>query len=141
MANKKVFLDTNIVADLIDASRNGHKLAMQLLEKLLLAEYEICISEDMLSTLFYISNDKSRTLDFFENVIFIDWHVLAFGRDVIRQATKLAKQLDLDLEDLLQCFCAKKNSCEILISNDKKFHNCGLEIIGVEDFLKKDCNS
>ena len=135
MANKKVFLDTNIVADLIDASRKGHKLSLKLLEKLITDEYEICISEDMLSTLFYISADKRRTLDFFETVIFIDWHVLAFGRGVLTQATRLSWQLNLDLEDLFQCLCAKENGCVALISNDKDFYNCGIELFQTEAFL------
>lgn len=141
MGTKKVFLDTNIVADMIDASRKGYELSIELLEKLLVNEYEICISEDMLSTLFYISDDKKRTLEFFENIVFIDWQVLAFGRDVITQATGLSLQLNLDLEDLFQCLCAKEHGCGVLISNDKKFYNCGIEVLQVGNFLTKEKNS
>ena len=57
MANK-IFLDTNIVVDIIDKSRAKHKIALDFLEYLILEEYIICISEDMLTTLFYILKDK-----------------------------------------------------------------------------------
>ncbi|MEA3384144.1 MAG: hypothetical protein U9Q20_05655 [Campylobacterota bacterium] len=50
--NLKIYLDTNIVADIIDSSRTGHDISLELLEFLVLNGYEICISEDMLSTLY-----------------------------------------------------------------------------------------
>lgn len=48
---KKAFLDTNIVADVMDGARVKHKDAMRLLERLILDEYDIRISEDMITTL------------------------------------------------------------------------------------------
>ena len=135
MANR-IFLDTNIVADIIDKSRYGHKKALELLEHLRLEDYTICRSEDMLTTLFYISKDKTNTLLFFENLIFIDWVVLTFGLDIIKRATSLALTQRLDLEDVLQCFCAKENSCNVVITNDKEFYQCGIDIVNINDFLK-----
>jgi len=131
----KVFLDTNIVADIIDKSRSGHKMAMDLLEYLIFKDCAICISEDMLTTLFYISKDKTNTLMFFENLIFVDWDVLTFGLDTIKRATRLSLEHNLDLEDVLQCLCAKENGCDVLITNDKLFYKCDIRIVTVEDFL------
>lgn len=138
MDRNSIYLDTNIVADMIDGRRNKHEVSLKLLKTLMLDGYEICISEDMLSTLYYISNDKKATLDFFENIIYVDWRVVAFGIGVIKEATHLSLTKGVDLEDTLQCLCAKKNSCDMLITNDTKFVDCGVKIVNYEDFLKGD---
>ena len=69
MEINKIFLDTNIVADLIHTSRPNHNKAMILLKQLILDNYEICISEDMITTLYYILKDKTSTLGFLEDVV------------------------------------------------------------------------
>ena len=143
MENEKVFLDINIVADIIDTTRSGHPASSKLLETLIIGSCDICISEDMLSTLYYISKDKEKTLLFFENIVYIDWNILGFGMEVIQKATKLSLEQTQDFEDILQCLCAKENDCSIFITNDKKFHRCGIEIFSVETFLayKKDLHN
>lgn len=137
MQNKKVFLDTNIAVDIIDISRKGHGDALELLKKLILNSYEIYISEDMLSTLYYILNDKESTLQFFQEVVFVDWNVLAFGNSVLKNATKLSYEKKFDFEDMLQCLCAKENGCSFLITNDRKFCDCGINVLTPEEFLKR----
>ncbi len=132
MDKSNIFLDTNIVADMIDGARNNHELSLELLKMLILEEYNVFISEDMLSTLYYISNDKRATLEFFENIIYVDWQVVPFGSDVIKEATHLSLTKGVDLEDTLQCLCAKSNGCNMLITNDKKFVHCGVEIVDYE---------
>lgn len=136
MAKSSVYLDTNIVADMIDGARDNHEVSLDVLKMLVLDGYDVFISEDMLSTLYYVSNDKKATLDFFENIIYLDWQVVAFGMDVIQEATHLSLSNGQDLEDTLQCLCAKDNGCEVLVTNDKKFIDCGIEIVNYERFLK-----
>lgn len=133
---KKIFLDTNIVADIIDAKRAKHVPAMQLMEKVIEEEMVVCVSEDMLTTLFYISKEKQQTLEFFQHVVFIDWEVFGFGRAILEEGTRLALSQNADLEDVLQCLCAKQNGCEIMVTNDGRFYDCGLEIMDVEQFLQ-----
>ncbi len=137
MEQNKIFLDTNIVADLIDASRSNHALSLALLRHLVLNSYDICISEDMVTTLYYILKDKENALKFLENVVFVDWSVLIFGTSVLQKAVKVSSQKYLDLEDVLQCLCAKENGCKIMITNDKRFYDCGLSIYTTEEFLKQ----
>ena len=138
MKIKKVFFDINIVADIIDSSRATHGEAVKLLQFCIQNDIEVCISEDMLSTLFYISKNREKTLKFFNNVVMIDWTVLPFGNDVITDAIEFSLNKKLDLEDLLQCFCAKRNGCDILITNDKSFYDCQMEIGSCKEFLKKE---
>lgn len=133
--SKKIFLDTNVVADIIDAKRVGHQRAMELVEKAIYEDFALCVSEDMLTTLFYISKEKAKTLEFFKNVVFVDWEILNFSKEILFEGVELAQDGNLDLEDVLQCLCAKHNSCTAIITNDSKFFNCGLEIFSVEQFL------
>ena len=136
MVSKKVFLDTNIVIDGIDKERPNNTIATTLIYELIVNGYEIVISEDMLSTIYYIQKDKKRTLAFFK-VIQDSWKISSFGEEVIRKAIDLSLRKNLDLEDLLQCLCAKENGCQILITNDKKFYACGIEIYSTTSFLEK----
>ena len=132
-----VFLDTNVVADMIDAKRERHPLALELLKRLMLGKYRIVISEDMLSTLYYISKDKKATLEFFEHIVFVDWDVVSFGKETLHRATQLALENSADLEDTLQCLCAAREKCGMLVTEDRRFVKCGIEILDYEKALSK----
>jgi predicted nucleic acid-binding protein len=132
---KKIFLDTNIVADIIDAKRANHSQAIRVMEKLIEDDCRVCISEDILTTLFYISKSKAQTLEFFKNVILVDWEILSFGKETLQEGVDIALTEGVDLEDTLQCLCAKHNGCETIITNDSGFYGCGLDIMNCEQFL------
>lgn len=132
---KKIFLDTNIVADIIDAKRANHSQAIRVMERVIEDDYHVCISEDMLTTLFYISKSKAQTLEFFKNVILVDWDILNFGKETLQEGVDIALTERVDLEDILQCLCAKHNGCETIITNDGGFYGCGLDIANCEQFL------
>ena len=134
--SKKIFLDINIVIDGIDKDRPNNTIATKLIYALIVKGYEIVISEDMLSTIYYIQKNKKRTLDFFKTIQY-NWKISPFGEEVISKAIDLSLEKNLDLEDVLQCLCAKENGCQILITNDKKFYDCGIEILTAESFLEK----
>jgi predicted nucleic acid-binding protein len=137
MVNKKIFLDINIILDIIESTRKDHEQALQLGNYLLLNDYRILISEDMLTTIFYISSNKQKTLIFIKEVILEDWEIVPFGKYVIKNGLDLSLNNNLDLEDTLQCLCAKENDCEILITNDIKFYDCGISICTAKEFLKE----
>lgn len=137
MMAKKLFLDTNIVADLIDQNRPNHAQSMSLIEKIILDGWDICISEDMISTLFYISKKKKQTLEFLKNVVFVDWQILGFGKNILEEAVALSLQKEVDLEDILQCLCAKNNGCEVILTNDTRFYDCGIALLKPQEFLER----
>jgi predicted nucleic acid-binding protein len=134
VGSKRVFLDTNVVLDMLDGSRpNGDGIG-ELSKRLIVDGYVVVISEDMLSTIFYVHKDKRKTLEFLK-VISKRWIISTFGKDVIKKAIDLSFENNLDLEDVLQCLCAKENGCDILITNDKKFYDCGIRRVTVKEFL------
>lgn len=125
---KKVFLDTNVILDFLDDKRAYHTDAKKLLTQLIKDEVEIFISEDMLSTIYYIIKNKELVLEFFETIQ-DEWNIVPFGQDTIKKAIlSCKKSQNQDLEDMLQCICAKENGCDTLFTNDKKFVDCGIEI-------------
>jgi hypothetical protein len=70
-----------------------------------------------------------------KNIVFVDWEILNFSKEILFEGVEIAQGGNLDLEDILQCLCAKQNGCTAIITNDSKFFNCGLEIFSVEQFL------
>ena len=136
MEHKKVFFDANILLDIIITERKGNLYAKELWKYLVLKSIDIVISEDILTNVFYISKNKKDALTFFE-LIQDRWEIVPFGKKVIRNAIKHSLENNLDLEDQLQCLCAKENECQILITNDKKFYGCGLDVLSAEAFLEK----
>jgi len=132
--SKKVFLDTNVIIDFIEHSRAKHDIAVRLFEYLSVNSYQICISEDMLSTIFYVAKDKNVVLKFF-TVIQKKWDITHYGKETIDTAIDISMKMSLDFEDVLQCVCAKNNNCDTLITNDKYFFDCGIKILSAEDFL------
>ncbi len=135
MTNKNVFLDVNVIIDFIDNQRPRHDVAVELFRNLILGDYVVYISEDMMTTIFYVLGDKKRTLQFFK-VILKTWKIVPFGERSINKAIDLALKNNFDLEDILQCICAKENNCNILITSDHKFYDCGISIYSIKEFLK-----
>jgi len=131
-----IYLDTNVILDFLDEDRKNHHYARKLIQYLTMHHYMIIISEDMLTTIFYIDKKSDRVLKFFQ-YIQNKWVLSPFGQNVIQNAIELSLKKNQDLEDLLQCFCAKENNCQMLITNDKNFYDCGIDIYTTESFLKK----
>ena len=133
--NKNVFLDINVVVDFIESSRERHKKAVELIQYLTINDYVIHISEDMLTTIYYISKNKKGILNFLRSVL-DDWQVLSFGQQLIKTGIDLSLKHELDLEDVLQCLCAREIGCAVFITNDNKFYDCGMSIQKVDEFLQ-----
>ena len=134
MDYKSLYFDSNVVLDILNNQRKNHLDAKSLLKYCINNNIKITISEDMLSTIFYINRDNKLTLEFFK---FIEnrWEIVPFGKKVVNSAINLSLEKNLDLEDLLQCLCAKNNGCEALITNDKRFYDCGIKILTINEFL------
>lgn len=133
---QKVFLDTNIVLDFLDKKREKHEKAKILISKLVKENSQIVISEDMLSTIFYISKEKKRVLQFFE-VIVEKWSVVYYGTSLISEAIALCQKKEgQDLEDTLQCLCAKEQTCNYIVTSDKRFVDCGIQVIGYDEVVE-----
>lgn len=131
----KIFLDTNIILDFIDNDRDNHKITQHLFILLDNNNYQVVISEDMLNTLYYLSKkDKTSMLRFLQ-IIQDKWLISPFGKSVVKKSIETALTKKLDLEDVLQCLCAKQNNCQTLITSDNYFDDCGIKIQNAAEFL------
>lgn len=131
----KLFIDTNVIIDFLRPTRQKHKVAIALFDYLVKAKHQIVISEDMITTIFYLSKtEKLQALRFLKSIQ-DKWLVLPFGKKTINQALDLSLEKNLDLEDTLQCLCAKNNQCDVLITNDISFYNCEIKIQTASEFL------
>jgi predicted nucleic acid-binding protein len=130
----KIFLDINVILDIINPDRPQNKLALKMLKDLIINKYEIVISEDCLTTIFYIEQNKNKVLEFFLKVQ-KTWTISPFNKQVIDKALSLSLNKNLDLEDVLQCLCAKNNNCDYIITSDKNFYNCGISAKTISEFL------
>ena len=136
-SDKKIFLDINIVIDFLEQSRPQHHKAVELIEYLTVRNYDICISEDMLTTIYYVSKEKQTVLKFLKTVT-KRWKIFHFGQETISKAIAMSLEKGLDLEDLLQCLCAQENRCIAMVTHDKTFYDCGMAMTTAEEFLKKE---
>lgn len=132
---KKIFLDANIVLDLLDSTRNSHNISKNVFEYLINSNYTIVIPEDILTTIYYIVKNKKAVLEFFETIITY-WEIVSFGTKVISDAINICKSNSvLDFEDVIQSLCAKESNCEAIISNDNTFYNCGIPVMKANEFI------
>ena len=131
----RVFLDTNIIVDIIDTTRKYHNFARKVVEIIYNNKIDVVISEDMLTTIYYIVRNKINVLKFLDYIV-KNWYVCSYGEELIKNAIKISFKNQVDFEDVLQCLCALENKCEIFITNDKKFYNCGIKIMKSEEFVK-----
>jgi len=133
---KNIYLDANIVLDLLDSTRNSHSSSKKVFIIIIEQNFKIFISEDILTTIYYIVKNKKSALSFFETIMG-SWEIVSFGSRTISEAITLCqKNLNLDFEDVIQSLTAKKSACDTIISNDKNFYNCGIEILSGEEFVK-----
>ena len=74
-----IYFDTNIVLDILDTKRDNHHKIRSLLQKVIENNVKIVISEDSLTTIYYIAREKQNVLDFFQVILeeaggtFTDW--------------------------------------------------------------------
>ena len=88
---------------------------------------------------YVLSKDfKSKALDNIKQINKI-CKIIEFSNNEISQTYTLMRD-DLefkDLEDTIQYVLAKNNKCDLIISNDKKFHSPEVELFTSSQFIKQ----
>ena len=67
--NKKIFLDINIIIDIIDEARGSHQKAKETLVKIIEEDFEVFVSEDMITAVYYILKGNVKVLHFFKAIL------------------------------------------------------------------------
>jgi len=120
----KIFLDANIILDLIDRDRGNFEATKKRVQSDMLEGHELYTSCDIFTTVYYVASKKIDfeviVLELEKIVTFIQ--IIPIDITIISNALQIARDENhKDLEDILQYLCAKNEHCELILSNDKKF--------------------
>lgn len=136
---QKIFLDTNIIADIFDETRPFHIESSMALNYCYSKGLELFTSCDIITTLYYIYSKKSKSLAL-QKIETINrvLSVIEFSNAEVEQTCVLMNQDNHfhDLEDTIQYVLAQKMKCDIIITNDKKFHSPEVALHTSKSFLE-----
>jgi len=136
---KKVFFDANIILDIFDMTRPSAEESQNTYAYLIKNDIQLYTSCDIITTIYYVysKKDKIDVLRKIERVNQI-MKVIDFSNKEIAQTCKLMRDNTnfKDLEDTIQYILAKKEGCDLIISNDKGFYSEEIPIISSKAFLK-----
>lgn len=125
---KKVFVDGNILLDYLDAKRDFHEPALRELTRLSEEGADLVLTEDLLTTVYYVAKDKQKALEFL-HFVHTTWTVVGFGPEVIGSALNLCLESpELDLEDVLQALAARAQGCDEVLTRDARFPELGVPL-------------
>jgi predicted nucleic acid-binding protein len=126
-----IFLDANIILDLIDNDRgNVYNTKSKIIEYIKNSDtlYTSC---DIFTTVFYVASKRLNYLEVIQELEKILEFVEIIPIDIktIQSAISISKeQKHKDLEDILQYECAKNRDCKIIVTNDKNFFSKDIQI-------------
>lgn len=114
----RVFLDTNIIIDLLDNSREGFMSAALVFEAAKEGFLDVCLSSQSITDCSYIA--RKKPLAVFQAAIgrilpFVD--ILPLTKDNLFKA---ASSDCPDFEDAALIACAEKNLCDIFLTSNTK---------------------
>ena len=137
---QKIFFDANILLDLFDEKRVHHKYSLQLYRYLLKSQKELFTSCDIITTLYYVDakRDKLQTLYKIENLN-KTLNVIPFSNKEVADTYTLMREESRysDLEDTIQYVLAKKEGCDLIVSNDDNFYAADIEVMTGREFCEK----
>ncbi len=136
----KVFIDANIFIDIFNIDRKMHKYSLEIYKYLIKNESIIYTSCDLITTIYYIDSkrDRNQALLNIQNII-KTLNIVYFSNKEIEDVCKLMlkdKEYQ-DLEDTLQYILAKKQNCDLIISNDKNFISKDIPLITSKEFYEQ----
>ena len=132
---KKVFIDTNVILDLI-LEREGAEYARQILQFGMESQIRNCTSILSFANIAYVLRKyltHKETLETLES-LFDSISILSMGDQQVYRALKLDGP---DFEDTLQVSCASASGCDLIITNDKRhFKDIPLPVFTSEEFIR-----
>ncbi|MCP9755583.1 PIN domain-containing protein [Lacihabitans sp. CCS-44] len=133
----RIFLDTNIILDLLDNQRECHKEAVLLFNLIDNGEVMAFFSESVVATTDYILQkllSKDFRTEFFREIS-RKIQILPCSNMILDRALSLEFE---DFEDALLFQLALENKVDFFITNDKKLLNStlkGIQLVRAEQFL------
>ena len=137
---QKIFLDTNIIADVFDETRPFHTESSKALERCFSMGLELLTSCDIITTLYYVYSKKSKQLAL-QKIEAINrvLGVIEFSNTEVAHTCNLmlSDPKFKDLEDTIQYILAKKSGCDCIITNDLNFYSPEVARFTSREFLEQ----
>ncbi len=139
MKISRVFLDANILLDMIDRDRGRVDRTRHLLAKMLEEGVVLYTSCDILSNIYYVARKQLPKQQLIEEMLRIIeiFEIVEINKTMAKSA--LLKNLEapnLDFEDLLQRACAETVECDLIVSNDKRFVQGNIPVLSTTEAEK-----
>ena len=137
---KKVFIDANIFIDTNDKNRVAYEESLKIIHYLIENGIAIYTSCDLITTIYYIlaKNNKENALASIEQISTFT-NIIEFSNKEVKETCKLMREDKKykDLEDTMQYLLAKKENCELILSNDKGFYASDIEVLSSKAFSSR----
>ena len=135
----KVFVDANVILDRYDINRPFYKYSFKTYEYLIL-NCQIFTSCDLITTIYYINSKQNKTQALLNiQAINKTLKIIEFSNKEVEETSDLMLEEPSfkDLEDTIQYIMAKKEGCDLIISNDKNFVSKDIKLMTSEKFCKE----
>ncbi|HIP61556.1 MAG TPA: PIN domain-containing protein [Sulfurovum sp.] len=129
----KVFLDTNILLDLI-LKREGCNEAIVILNAIELKLFDGFILDITVLNIDYIAKAQVKHIRDFLRLVNDTITVLGGNNQTIRDALSIK---NLDLEDNMQYISAKNLACDMIVTNDMSFYGGDIDQYSSAEFVDK----
>ena len=137
-------MDANVLFDLCITDRPFHEASVRAVEFLLKNRAELYTSSDFITTIYYVLfrviKDKYKVLDLIEDIV--SYATLAgLSNEEVNEAIELMERDRnfRDLEDTLVYVLAKRENCNLILSNDEDFYSPDLCVMSSQEFCKTFC--
>ncbi len=133
----KIFLDANIIVDILDETSYDNTLALEVLRLVRLSDTTIYISPTTFAITFYIFTKRNKTKSNVRKILvefFREFNFTTESQSIMKQV--LTSDFT-DLEDALQYFSVKDAGIKVIITKNKKdFKETGtVKIFHPEEFV------
>lgn len=118
----RVFLDTNVLIDIIQEERESHEYSIAILQAVRNSPLTACVSTQSIVDASYVYSQgaKAPISEFKKAIELFGSIVDILGVEL--EDIETANYGDMeDYEDAVQLSCALRNGCDAVITNDRKF--------------------
>lgn len=135
----KVFLDTNVLLDILSASRSGHHAALQLLQVIKDRKIEGVLTTQSIIDAAYVQTQRQKVpMQSFKSAMkmicsFVE--IISIDADDIDRVNQSSLE---DYEDAAQVSCALNHYCDLIVSSDTGLKQItDLDIYTASDLIGK----
>ncbi|MBO4611277.1 MAG: PIN domain-containing protein [Bacteroidales bacterium] len=141
---RRIYLDTNILLDILINTRPGHEMSLQVLALLKRSHIEIFCSTQSLFDTYYVAGNNGvikQEIDVLCTWLVYYANVRPIGWMEFKEALMSAEP---DIEDAAQISLAKTEHCDLFLTNDQrvlnKEHDAALIFMSPAAFIDKATN-